>query len=196
MSSKWSEFTSWWRSDGFAKWWSGVKVSFSKEKWTFSGISSGLKTAWNNAIAGIKVIWNNFAKWLNEKLSFKWDAVNIGGKQIIKSGSISLGKVPTFSTGGFPEDGLFMANHSELVGKFTNGRTAVANNDQITQGIADAIYPAVYNAVSAAMKNNSGSSNGSPEIRVFVGNRELTDIAIDGINERTRRTGRTPIALA
>lgn len=196
LNLKWSEFTSWWRSDGFAKWWSGVKESFSKDKWTFSGISIGLKAAWNNAIAGIKVIWNNFAKWLNDKLNFKWDAVNIGGKQIIKSGSISLGKVPTFSSGGFPEDGLFMANHSELLGKFSNGKTAVANNDQITQGIADAIYPAVYNAVSAAMKNSSGSSNGSPEIRVFVGNRELTDIAIDGINERTRRTGRTPIELA
>lgn len=196
LSSKWSEFTSWWKSDGFAKWWNGVKWNFSKEKWTFGGISSGLKAAWNNAIAGIKVIWNNFAKWLNEKLNFKWDAVNIGGKEIIKSGNIRLGRVPTFSTGGFPEDGLFMANHRELVGKFSNGRTAVANNDQITQGIAAAIYPAVYNAVSAAIKNNGGSSTGTPEIRVFVGNRELTDIAIEGINERTRRTGRTPIVLA
>ena len=85
-----------------------------------------------------------------------------------------------------------MANHGELVGKFANGKTAVANNESITQGIAQAIYPAIYNAVSAAMKNSGGSSD---NIRVYVGDRELTDIVVDGINERTKRTGRTPIYI-
>ena len=31
---------------------------------------------------------------------------------------------------------------------------SVTNNGQITQGFAEAIYPAVYNAVSSAIKNN------------------------------------------
>ena len=197
ISSKWNEFTEWWRGTGFYNWWhNDVESFFTKDKWTWSGVSEGLKTAWSNAIEGIKQVWNQFATWLNEKLNFSWNSVNVGGKQIIEAGSINLGKVPTFATGGFPEDGLFMANHKELVGKFANGKTAVANNDQITQGIADAVYPAVYNAVSAAINNNEGQSYGTPEIRVFVGDRELTDIAIDGINERTRRTGRTPIMIA
>ena len=51
-----------------------------------------------------------------------------------------------FATGGFPEDGLFMANHNELVGKFSNGKTAVANNQQITDGIAQAVYAAMVSA--------------------------------------------------
>lgn len=51
-------------------------------------------------------------------------------------------KLPTYSTGGFPEDGLFMANHGELVGKFSNGRTAVANNEQIVDGIANGVRDA------------------------------------------------------
>ncbi len=67
--------------------------------------------------------------------------------------------IPQYRVGGFPEDGLFYANHNELVGRFSNGQTAVANNEQITNGIAEAIYPAVYNAVSAAMRNNSGNGN-------------------------------------
>lgn len=67
--------------------------------------------------------------------------------------------IPQYRVGGFPEDGLFYANHNELVGQFSNGQTAVANNEQITQGIAEAIYPAVYNAVSAAMRNNDGNGN-------------------------------------
>ena len=36
--------------------------------------------------------------------------------------------IPQYKKGGFPEDGLFYANHTELVGKFSNGQTAVANN--------------------------------------------------------------------
>lgn len=51
-----------------------------------------------------------------------------------------------FATGGFPEDGLFFANHNELVGGFSNGRTAVANNEQITDGIRQAVYDAFTSA--------------------------------------------------
>lgn len=65
--------------------------------------------------------------------------------------------IPKYRAGGFPEDGLFYANHTEVVGRFSNGKTAAANNDDIAKGFAEAIYPAMYNAVSAAMKNNAGS---------------------------------------
>lgn len=56
----------------------------------------------------------------------------------------------SYATGGFPEDGLFMANHNELVGQFSDGRTAVANNQQITQGI--------YTAVLQAMRDSGGNN--------------------------------------
>ena len=48
--------------------------------------------------------------------------------------------IPKYSVGGFPEDGLFMANHNELVGQFSDGRTAVANNLDIQKGIEEAAY--------------------------------------------------------
>lgn len=51
-------------------------------------------------------------------------------------------KGPFYATGGFPEDGLFFANHNEMVGKFTNGKTAVANNAQIVSGIASGVRDA------------------------------------------------------
>lgn len=47
---------------------------------------------------------------------------------------------PKYEVGGFPEDGLFMANHDEIVGRFSNGRTAVANDYQIERGIEEATY--------------------------------------------------------
>ena len=50
---------------------------------------------------------------------------------------------PAYATGGFPEDGLFFANSGEMVGKFSNGKTAVANNDQIVAGISKGVYDAI-----------------------------------------------------
>ena len=52
----------------------------------------------------------------------------------------------SYASGGFPEDGFFFANHNELVGTFSDGRTAVANNDQITQGIYEAVRDAMRDA--------------------------------------------------
>ena len=47
--------------------------------------------------------------------------------------------VPTYASGGFPEDGWFRASHSEIMGRFDNGQSVVANNSQITDGIAQAV---------------------------------------------------------
>lgn len=64
-----------------------------------------------------------------------------------------------YKSGGFIEDGLFTMNAGELAGRFNNGKSVVANNQQITEGIADAVYPAVFNAVMSAMSNSSSGRN-------------------------------------
>lgn len=140
-------------------WYDQVREFFLENKWNFGGIREGLNNAFNSAVDSIKGIWNSFANWLNDKLTWTIDPITIMGYRIFDGATINLGRIPTFQTGGFPEDGLFMANRGELVGKFANGKTAVANNEQIVSGIAEAVYPAVYNAVSSAMKNNAGSAN-------------------------------------
>lgn len=79
------------------------------------------------------------------------------------------------ATGGFPEDGLFFANHSELVGRFSNGRTAVANNAQITDGIAQATYQAM-------MRANAESGNREEQLleELISAVREGRKVSIDG----------------
>lgn len=54
-------------------------------------------------------------------------------------GTYSL-KVSQYATGGFPEDGWFRANKGEIMGRFDNGKSVVANNKQITDGISAAVY--------------------------------------------------------
>lgn len=178
---------------------SDAKALFSERKWEgiFSGVPDSLKSM-------IDIILDMLSGLLSSAQSFVdsfnnlFGAKSAGGKAGKIGANIVLPKIQigAYATGGFPEDGLFFANHTELVGQFGNGKTAVANNEQITQGFANAVYPAIYNAVYAAMNNFSGSRESRPNIRVYIGDRELTDIAIDGINERTRRTGKTPLELA
>lgn len=55
---------------------------------------------------------------------------------------------PQYAIGGFPEDGFFYANHTELVGRFTNGKTAVANNEQIVSGIEAGVERAVASVLA------------------------------------------------
>lgn len=66
-------------------------------------------------------------------------------------------KVSWYAEGGFPDVGqLFFANESgpELVGNIGN-RTAVANQQQITEGIAEA----TYNAFTRALSENRSDEN-------------------------------------
>lgn len=142
LSTKWNEFTAWWKNIGFANWWNNVKSYFTTEKWTWSGIKDGLSNAWNNAIEAVKQIWNRFANWINDKLNFSWDPVTVAGIQLAPGGSISLGKIPTFETGGYVPSRytMFMAGENgvpEIAGT-VGGKTAVAGGVEIT-GIKDAI---------------------------------------------------------
>ena len=119
-----------------------ISEAFSEDKWTFKGVAEGLKETFLSAKTAIKGVWNSIA----EKVNGQYDFGNAKFK-------INL---PTFARGGFPEDGLFMANHNELVGQFDNGKTAVANNTQIIEGIS----AGVYNAVTSAMSNSNSGKGG------------------------------------
>lgn len=101
-------------------------------------------------------------------------AVSVAGG-VITAGMTVASAIPMFAQGGFPEDGLFFANSGEMVGQFSNGKTAVANNDQITTGIAMAVEPAVYRAVKSAMATGNGGDivlklDGKELARANVGN--------------------------
>ena len=86
-----------------------------------------------------------------------------------------LKRAGVLATGGFPEDGLFFANHNELVGRFSNGKTAVANNQQITDGIAQATYQAM-------MRANAESNNVEEDLlrELISAVRQGSKVVIDG----------------
>jgi hypothetical protein len=90
--------------------------------------------------------------------------------------------VPAHANGGFVEDGLFLANHSELVGEFSNGKTAVANNEMIIEGIEQG----VYNAMAGALANNM-NQGGSGDVVLMIDSEEIARASIKGQRSIDRR---------
>ena len=147
IKTTWDDAVTQWKTD-IQNWWDNdVKKWFSVDTWksALGGVKEGFVGAFNSAFDAVKELWNRFAEWLNSKLSFSIDPITIGGKTIFEGADINLGKIPTFATGGFPDQGqMFIARESgpEMVGRI-GGKTAVANNDQIVDAIARGVYLAI-----------------------------------------------------
>ena len=130
---------------------SDVKEFFSADKWTLDGVAEGLRKTFENAKDAIKDVWNSIADKLNGDFE-------IGGATL----HINL---PKFAKGGFPEDdSLFLANSTEMVGKFSNGQNVVANNQQITEGIAQAVYSAIMSANGSGLGGNPQYINNTIQV--------------------------------
>jgi hypothetical protein len=97
----------------------------------FEGLANGIIRAWNSVKKAINSLSLSIPSWVP----------GVGGKRIGFSLSMtSQISLPRFATGGFPEDGTFRASHGEIMGRFDNGKSVVANNRQITEGISAAVY--------------------------------------------------------
>lgn len=153
-----------------------------------NAVSSTFKSVLNGAFTLVENVVNFFIKGLNGAIGVinKIPGVNISKVEVLS--------IPRFKDGGFPdgEDGLFFANHSEMIGKFSNGKTAVANNDQIVDGISDGVYSAnqeqnriLLQILQEVRNSNSGST------RCDVNISTITRAA----KRQNRRAGTTIIPL-
>lgn len=147
-----------------------------------------LKVAFqDNFTRPLKAAWNGIAKVLNSGL----DKIN----EWLPSNLKFSGRIPQFANGGFPDMGqLFIARErgAEMVGNI-GGKTAVANNDQITTAIAAAVGPAVYDAMMSAMANGD---SGQINLNLELGGQKITDYVIQDVKNRTfANGGRNPILV-
>lgn len=101
-------------------------------------------------------------------------------------------KINALADGGFPDTGeLFIAREAgpELVGKI-NGKTAVANNDQIVSGISNG----VYNAMIGALGSNR-SANTTVTAIFQVDGKQVARQVIKAHNKEVMQTGRSPLLV-
>ena len=114
-------------------------------------------------------------------------------EDMITQGFAILNAVRGYATGGFPNQGqLFIANEAgpELIGTM-GGRSAVANNDQITQGIAQAVAPAVYNAVVEAMR----VSGSNVSVNLVGDTKKIFNVVQTEANNYVAQTGQSPFMV-
>lgn len=126
-------------------------------------------------------LYNTMVKVINLTNKFKSTMNSVSSIKVSTSG------IKGYATGGFPEDGLFFANHSELVGQFSNGQTAVANNAQIISGIESGVERGVAKAMSGM------SGGGSQVLTVELDGREIYRSVVSQNNSMIQRTGTSPL---
>lgn len=117
-------------------------LSLSYAAWTLDDnpITNFVRKMANSVIGLI----NRVIDAINSLFHISFKGLNIFGKDIIPAFDVklvNLRHIPTFANGGFVDQGeLFIARESgaEMVGAMGR-RTAVANNDQIVEGIASGV---------------------------------------------------------
>lgn len=119
-------------------------------------VISKIENGVNFVVSGINSLLRGFNKVVS--MAAKVAGANWNGVSLVPKVHI-----PRLASGGiFPrgEDGMAFINHNELVGKFSNGRNVVANNQQITEGIKQA----VMEGMAQVMMNSNAGGNSAPII--------------------------------
>lgn len=134
-----------------------------------------MKTFGSNVVSNIKAGIENAKPSVRNSLENLFTGVKVKVPHFSITGSFNLERmsvpkisVSTYAIGGFPDHGeMFIAREQgpELVGRIGN-RTAVANNDQIVEGVAagvtsanDGVINAIYamaQQIISAIEENSG----------------------------------------
>ncbi len=137
-----------------------------------------------------KTAEKTLAAFLNSIPTFK--PIKLGlevAKKVLKIGNFGF-DIDLRAGGGFPETGqMFIAREAgpELVGRIGR-RTAVANNDQIVQGIASAVRSAM-----AGANNPNGGGTTRITVQNVLNGRAIGESVIEYHNGKVKQTGHSPL---
>jgi hypothetical protein len=175
---------------------SGIKSGYEGSKSMIRSAVSGIP---NLISSGIGSLWNvgknaisSFARGFSSihipmpHIGWDWNQFHLGSLSF----SVPSFNLSWYAKGGFPEAGeMFMAreNGPELVGRMGR-RSAVANNDQIIEGIKSGVYDAVVEAMM--MFQGSGSGNDKEpviELTIIADSESLYKFVRKGKEKADRR---------
>lgn len=141
-------------------------------------------------IVATKTAEKTLAAFLNSIPTFK--PIKLGlevAKKVLKIGNFGF-DIDLRAGGGFPDTGqMFIAREAgpELVGRIGR-RTAVANNDQIVQGIASAVRSAM-----AGANNPNGGGTTRITVQNVLNGRAIGESVIEYHNGKVKQTGHSPL---
>lgn len=179
IEEKWNAIKDW-----FEDIWKKIKEVFKPDAMIEVG-----KSIMNKLWDGLKSVWGSIAGWLQGCADFVggvWDGIVEGAKSIFKSAKEDAeddeaddsddwdygtnSPVSGHASGGFPKSGqMFIAREDgipEMVGSW-GGRAAVANNQQITQGITQAVQNGMCSCMAPLVSMMSSvAGNAAPPLAV------------------------------
>lgn len=180
IEEKWNAIKDW-----FEDIWKKIKEVFKPDAMIEVG-----KSIMNKLWDGLKSVWGSIAGWLQGCADFVggvWDGIVEGAKNIFKSAKEDAedddkaddsddwdygtnSPVSGHASGGFPKSGqMFVAREDgipEMVGSW-GGRAAVANNQQITQGITQAVQNGMRSCMAPLVSMMSSvAGNAAPPLAV------------------------------
>ena len=189
--AEWKIIVDWWNKSLDAWWKDNVLPRFTKEKWfeMLENVRNAFEETWQiikeKTDKKMEETYQVVRSWCDEMLSAiaeissAIDGVISKLKKIKSMNSgVSIG-IKGFATGGFPETGqLFLAreNGPEMIGSMS-GHTAVANNDQIVEGIAIGVRQAVAEILVPYLSDiaNSNRDIANKETSVVIGDSDIVD---------------------
>lgn len=154
----------------------GSALSYVNVKSSLGGVITAFKNTFGEAANAAINQYNSMAE-------------NLSTATINKNRALNFSKVPSlaYANGGFPEDGFFFANSTEMVGRFANGRTAVANNEQIIAGIEGGVARGMAQALMSSA-SVTGGQNGQPvQVVINVDSETLYRTTLRGQNKYNSR---------
>lgn len=203
LLDKWAEFETQWNTNINNWFTNNVSTWFTKEKWEpfgtnmKDGIYSGFKgivKEVGDLVNGMIDLFNTGLSRIAESMNDLISDYNEAAKEMqedtishVSFRAIAHVDIPKYSVGGFPEDGLFFANHNEMVGQFSNGKTAVANNEQIVAGITAGVREAVADVLAPYLSQIAENTRetADKDTSISLDGREL----VSAINSRISRNG-------
>lgn len=150
----------------------------------FNGVIGRVEAMVNRIIGAINGLisgFNSVVSWAADVIGVSWSGLSL----------IPTVSLPRLADGGFVDEGqLFIAREAgaEMVGSIGR-RTAVANNDQIVEGITygvreanddvvTAIYAVAQQIISAMQEQNSG--NGSFDLGAYIARQQRETARMNG----------------
>lgn len=165
---------------GVASWFNGNVISPITNRFNImkNGITNAFNYVWSSIRGGVTGAMNYVISKIENGVNFVVSGINSllrGFNKVVSMAAKVAGAnwngvslvpkvhIPRLASGGiFPrgEDGMAFINHNELVGKFSNGKNVVANNQQITEGIKQA----VMEGMAQVMMNSNVGGNSAPPV--------------------------------
>ena len=137
---------------------------------------------------GITLHFNVSTKKVKESINSVIDTVNNSSlKKTLNSLlgiDFNIPKIQFKANGGFPEDGWFRASKGELMGRFDDGTSIVANNRQVVAGVREMLKDGIMDAL--VMANNAGGSKGTTQVTIVAEDNDL----LNGIKFKEKQRDR------